>query len=163
MRRIGFVVGLALLIVGLPLAVLAARDSMSSRVDHQKGVARTGQASTSSKAWRDAPGLRLNVCSIREVSATLSVTVSGAPVQFRILSDDAPIVSPGRVYFNPTHRQRSFSFTFLTSSSTFEGSDSHHFSAQWRSPTGRRVDLRGGTLNVVYQRGGGSSPTGACA
>jgi hypothetical protein len=163
MRRIGLVVALAVLIVGLPLAVLAARDSMSSRVDRQKGVVHSGQASTSAKAWRNAPGLRLNVCSIREVSATLSVTVRGAPVQFRILADDVPSVSPDRVHFNPSRHQRSFSFTFLTSSSTFEGSDSHHFSVQWRSPTGRRTQLRGATFNLVFQRGGGSSPTGACA
>jgi hypothetical protein len=162
MRRIGFVVALTALIVGLPLAVMAARNSMSSRVDHQKGVVRSGPASTSSRAWRNAPGLRLNLCSIREVSATLSVNVTGAPVQFRILSDEVPTVSPSKVYFNPTRHQRSFSFTFLTSSSTFEGSDAHHFSAQWRSPTGSRAQLHGGTLNMVYQRGGGSSPTGAC-
>jgi hypothetical protein len=162
MRRIGVVAVVTTALVAVPLVVLAARDSMSSRVDHQKGVVRSGRASTSSTSWRDAPGLRLNVCSKKEVSATLSVTVTGAPVQFRILADDVPTVSPGKVYFDPTHKQRSFSYTFLAFSSTFEGSDAHSFKAQWRSSTGDRANLHGATLNLVYQRGGGSSPTGVC-
>ena len=162
MRRFGVVAVLSAILVAVPLVVLAARNSISSRVDHQKGVVRTGRASTSSTSWRNAPDLRLNVCSKKEVSATLSVTVTGAPVQFRILADETPVVSPTRVFFNPTHRQRSFSFTFLTSLSTFEGSDAHSFNAQWRSPTGGRATLHGATFNLVYQRGGGTSPTGVC-
>jgi hypothetical protein len=162
MRKIGIVAALTAVIVAIPLVVLASRSSLTSRVDHQKGVVRHGKVSTSSTAWRQAPGLHLNVCAKKEVSAALSVTVTGAPVQFRLLYDAVPAVSPAKVYFNPTRRQRSFSFTFLSFSSTFEGSDAHNFTAQWRSPTGRKATLHGATLNLVYQRGGGGTPTGAC-
>ena len=162
MRRVGVVAVISAVLIAVPFVVLAARQSMFSRVDHQKGVVRSGRASTSSTTWRNAPDLRLKVCSKNEVSATLSVTLTGAPVQFRILADDTPAVSPTRVFFDPTRRQRSFSFTFLTSSSTCEGSDAPSFKAQWRSPTGGRATLHGGTLNLVYERGGGTSPTGVC-
>jgi hypothetical protein len=83
-------------------------------------------------------------------------------VQFRLLADAVPAVAPGKVFFNPTRRQRSFSFTFLSSTGTFEGSDGHNFTAQWRSPSGRRATLHGATLNLVFHKGGGSSPTGPC-
>jgi hypothetical protein len=162
MRRIGIVAAVTAVIVATPLVVLAARTTMRSRVDHQKGVVHHGRISTSSMSWRSAPGLRLNVCSIKEVSATLSVSVTGAPVQFRLLIDAVPAVAPDRVFFDPTRWQRSFSFTFLSGSSTFEGSDAHSFTAQWRSPTGRRTTLHGATLNLVYQKGGGGTPTGPC-
>ncbi|MEA2486317.1 MAG: hypothetical protein QOD46_1428 [Actinomycetota bacterium] len=162
MRKVAIVVALAAAFIAIPLVVLAARTSMTSRVDHQKGVAHLGKVSTSTTSWRRAPGLALNVCSKKEVSATLSVTLTGAPVQFRVLADAVPAVSPHKVYFDPTRRQRSFSFTFLSSSSTFEGSDAHNFTVQWRSPTGKKATLHAGTLNLVYQKGGGSSPTGVC-
>jgi hypothetical protein len=162
MRRIGIVAALTAVVVAIPLVVLAARTPMRSRVDHQKGVVHHGTTSTTSTSWRRAPGLRLNVCAIKEVSATLSVTVTGAPVQFRLLIDAVPAVAPGKVFFNPTRRQRSFSFTFLSGSGTFEGSDAHNFTAQWRSPTGRRTTLHGATLNLVYEKGGGGTPTGPC-
>jgi hypothetical protein len=161
-RKVGIVVGLAAAFVAIPLVVLAARSSMTSRVDHQKGIVHLGKVSTSTTSWRRAPGLALNVCSKKEVSATLSVTVTGGPVQFRVLADAVPAIAPHKVFFDPTRRQRSFSFTFLSSTSTFEGSDAHNFAVQWRSPTGDRATLHAGTLNLVYQKGGGSSPTGVC-
>lgn len=162
MRKVAVVVALAAVLVAVPLVVLAARSAMTSRVDHQKGVFRHGAVTTTSRSWHQAPGLHLNVCSIKEVSATLSVTVTGAPVQFRVLIDAVPAVSPHKVYFDPTTYQRSFSSTFLTRSGTFEGSDAHSFNVQWRSPTGRGATLHGGTLNLLFQKGGGSSPTGVC-
>jgi hypothetical protein len=162
MRRFGIVAALTVVVVSVPLVVLAARSPLRSRVDHQRGVARRGPVSSSSRSWRTAPGLHLNVCSKKEVSATLSVTVTGAPVQFRLLADAVPAVAPGRVFFNPTRRQRSFSFTFLTSTGTFEGSDGHNFTTQWRSPSGRKATLHGATLNLVFQKGGGNAPTGPC-
>ncbi len=162
MRKIAFATVLGAALLAIPLTVLAARSSLSSKLDHQTGVVRSGRVSTSSSAWRATPGLHLTVCARNEVSATLSVTVAGAPVRFRVLSDNVPTVSPSRVLFDPTRRQRSFSFTFLARTGTFEGSDAHSFGVQWRSPTGKAVRLYGGTFNLVYHRGGGSTPTGPC-
>lgn len=41
---------------------------------------------------------------------------------------------------------------------TFEGSDGHGITLQWRSPSGQRVALNRGVMNIVFQKG--SCPSG---
>jgi hypothetical protein len=154
MRRIALIVSVVLAAVTVPVAVWAAGARLASAVERQAAKWTTSNASTSSSAWRNVPGLRrLTICSVREVSAALSVTVRGAPVRFRVVIDtpEAPM-RPGAVRFVPDGTE-SFSFTFVRRTLPFEADDTHTFSVQWRSPTGLPVTLTGGALNVLFERG----------
>jgi hypothetical protein len=136
----GALLGLA---AALPLAVLAARGNLSGNLDLQKARWTTTAVSTSSTQWRNLPGLaRLPACTLNEVSATLSVTVGGAPVNFRAIIDSVPEapMKPGTARFVP-NGDESFSFTFVGNTAPFEDDDSHVFGIQWRSPTGGTVSL----------------------
>jgi hypothetical protein len=94
----------------------------------------------------------MRICAIREVSATLSVRVKGAPVAFRMLQDVGPVLLPGPARFVPSGSE-SFSFTFVTTAGTFEGNDRHLFEVQWRSPSGRPVRLEAADVNLAFERG----------
>jgi hypothetical protein len=159
MRKPLIVIGVLLLVAAAPAAVIAARGGLSSAVDHQAAKWTTTSVSTSSDAWRNVPGLsRLTADTIDEVSASLSVTVQGAPAQFRVVTDtpEAPM-KPGAARFVPSGRE-SFAFTFVANTMPFEGDDTHSFTVQWRSPSGQPVTLLSGALNVVYQLGTNGSP-----
>jgi hypothetical protein len=153
----GALLGLA---AALPLAVLAARGNLSGNLDLQKARWTTTAVSTSSTQWRNLPGLaRLPACTLNEVSATLSVTVGGAPVNFRAIIDSVPEapMKPGTARFVP-NGDESFSFTFVGNTAPFEDDDSHVFGIQWRSPTGGTVSLYRGALNLLYQAGTHNCP-----
>jgi hypothetical protein len=116
-------------------------------------------ATTSSTAWRNVPGLaRIDACTIRQVSATLTVTVVGAPVLFRMIIDtpEGPM-GPGPARFVPQGRE-TFSATFARATFPFEDDDTHSFSVQWRSPTGQPVTLKHGIVNLLLQRGTHNCP-----
>jgi hypothetical protein len=94
----------------------------------------------------------MTICSIREVSATLSVNVSGGPVRFRILQDGGPVMEPGAARFVPGVGVHSFSYTFVNNTGTFEANDNHLFQVQWRSE-GTPVTLSAADLNLQFERG----------
>ena len=148
------------LVAAVPVAILGATGRLSSKLDRQAAKWTTSAASTSTTAWRDVPGLRrLRVCSVNQVSATLSVTLRGAPVRFRVLIDsvaEAPM-NPGPARFVP-RGEESFSYTFVNHTAHFENDDTHVFDVQWRSPSGRRVTLVRGDLNLLFQQGQRNCP-----
>ena len=84
----------------------------------------------------------------------VSVTVAGAPVQFRVVVDGVPEapMKPGAARFVPSGTE-SFSYTFVGRTAPFEADDSHSFDVQWRSPSGQPVTLRSGVLNILFQKG----------
>ena len=150
----------ALLMAAVPVAVLAAGGRLGSKLDRQAAKWTTTPASTSRTTWTNVPGLsRLTVCTLNEVSATLSVTVRGAPVRFRVLIDSVPEapMKPGSVRFVP-RGEESFSFTFVNRTAPFEDDDTHVFTVQWRSPSGGRVTLLRGDLNLLFQQGTHNCP-----
>lgn len=160
MRKAFVVAGVVVLAAAVPLAVLAARGSFSGNLDLQKARWTTNAVSTSSTQWRNLPGLaRLPACTLNEVSATLSVTVGGAPVNFRAVIDGVPEapMRPGTARFDP-NGDESFSFTWVGNTAPFEDDDSHVFGIQWRSPTGGTVSLYRGALNLLYQAGTHNCP-----
>ena len=95
----------------------------------------------------------LNVCALNQVTATLSVELSGAPVRFKIVVDNGTTMPPGAVQFIPAGSHDSFSFGFVQSVSPLENNDHHTFQVDWRSPTGKQVTLERGTLNLQYEKG----------
>lgn len=64
---------------------------------------------------------------------------------------------PGAAQFVP-EGEESFSYTFVKSTAPFEGDDTHVLDVQWRSPTGSRVTLTSGDLNLLYQQGTHNCP-----
>lgn len=141
-------------IVAVPLTVAAVTLHNGSPLDHQRAKTQVRAASTSSTRWITVPDLHnLDVCAVGEVSATLSVNVTGAPSEFRVLVDGGPLMVPHRVHFNPRNGTTSFSFTFVIHVTTFEGSDGHLFDVQWRAPNGGVTTLRSGNVNLLFHVG----------
>jgi hypothetical protein len=141
------------MLIVAPVAVRALTGVESGSVDLQRAEWRTGTISTTSTTWTDVPGLSGSlVCAVNEVSATLSVGITGAQAGFQVQIDDGATLRPGPAYFTPSPTT-AFSYTFVINASTFEGSDSHAFDVQWRSPTGNTVNLVRGGVNLVYQHG----------
>lgn len=142
------------LIVAVPLTVAAVTLHKGSRLDHQRAKTQVAAASTSSKRWITIPDLHnVDVCALGEVSATLSVDVTGAPADFRVLVDGGPLMVPHPAHFDPKGGTTSFSFTYVIHVTTFEASDSHLFDVQWRSPTGRVATLKSGDVNLLFHVG----------
>lgn len=160
MRKAFVVAGVVVIAAAVPLVVLAARGNFSGNLDLQKARWTTNYAATSSTQWRNVPGLgRVAACTLNQVTATLSVTMGGAPVNFRAVIDGVPEapMRPGVAWFDPDGRE-SFSFTWVGNTAPFEDDDSHVFGIQWRSPTGGRAGLYSGALNLLYQAGTHNCP-----
>jgi hypothetical protein len=145
--------GLAALAL-VPAAVLAASGAFGSSLDRQSARWTTTSATTSSTKWRNVPRLALTRCTLNQVTADVSVTVSGGPVQFRAIIDGVPEapMRPGAARFVPSGTE-SFSYAFVGRTAPFEADDTHAFNVQWRSPTGATVTLKRGVLNLLFQRG----------
>jgi hypothetical protein len=153
------VVVAVLVLAAVPVVVSAATADTTSTLDRQLARWTSTDATTSSTRWRNVPRLsRLSACTIRGVSANLSVTVEGAPVLFRVIIDtpEAPM-RPGPARFVPQGRE-SFSYTFVRGTGPFENDDTHSFSVQWRSPSGNQVRLAHGVVNLLFQDGTNNCP-----
>jgi hypothetical protein len=153
-RRILIVMVVAAVLVAVPVAVIAVTGSGAGRADRQRFAFRTGTITTSSTSWTDIPGLSGSVCGVRAISATVSVNLSGGSALFRVQVDSGAIFAPGAARFTPPGTGvESFSYTFVNSLGTFEGSDGHFISVQWRSATGAPVSMGRGALNLIFQAG----------
>jgi hypothetical protein len=144
---------LALLVV--PAGVFAAvNHNFSGDAERQAAKWRTAGASTSGTGWHNVPGLGMTKCTVREVSETATLTVSGGPVRFRAVVDsvfEAPM-KPGIVRFVPNGKE-TVTYTFVGNTGPFEADDDHRFEIQWQSPTGAPITLHSGVVNLVFQRG----------
>jgi hypothetical protein len=134
--------------------VFAAPVRMGSELDRQSARWSTDTRTTSSTEWRNVRGLALTRCTLRQVTAMVSVTVEGGPVLFRVIIDGVPEapMKPGPARFVPTGVE-TFSATFVGGTGSFEADDTHVFNVQWRSEAGTPVTLRRGVLNLLFQRG----------
>jgi hypothetical protein len=154
-RRLLATLALAVaLLVTVPLAVMAASGGGAGRLDHQRFKFRVGDITTSSKTFHDVQGLsRLFVCARRAVSATVSVTARGGPFALRVNIDDDGNLHPGQARFQAGRHASSFSYTFVGAVGPFEADDGHSFAVQWRSVTGAPVEMRRGTVDLLFQDG----------
>lgn len=159
MRKTLVIAGAVLVLAATPLAVFGMGIRTSSALDRQVAEWTNRGMSTSSTAWRNVPRLgRVEACTLRQVTASLTVTISGAPASFRVVVDTPEAaMRPGPAHFVPDGRE-TFSATFTRSTIPFEDDDSHVFSVQWRSPTGERVQLASGLLNLAFQDGTHNCP-----
>ncbi|HEY3069688.1 MAG TPA: hypothetical protein VGJ34_05175 [Gaiellaceae bacterium] len=142
--------------IAVPVAVWAAvavtSGVYSGNLDAQRAKFRNTAITTTSTTWHNLSPLSVGICAINEVSATLSVNLSGGRARFRILGEQGNVIQPGPAEFAPSGIE-SFSYTFVTSVGTFEADDKHTLQVQWRSTTGAAVSLRRADLNVLYERG----------
>ena len=123
--------------------------------DFQVGVFRRDRTiSTSSTAWKSVPKLGVTFrdsggCLRNEVSTTISVGVVGAPVGMRVRINGKRLQPPGEIRFDPTGGNPSFTYTFIGNL----GADPVQptFGLQWRSPTGKKVTLMRGSMNLLVQ------------
>jgi hypothetical protein len=153
-RRFLVLGGVAAVAAAIPLAVLAATGSFSGRLDGQTARWTTTDVTTSSRSWRNVPGLARTVCTLDQVTATVSAQVGGGPVRFRVIIDGVPEapMKPGSARFVPNGVE-SFSYTFVGNTAPFEADDTHRFNVQWRSPRGVPVRLENGALNLLFEDG----------
>jgi hypothetical protein len=157
MRRWVIAALATVLVGGIPLIVLADSGSGESDLDRQTFAFRDGPASTSSTSFRTLPPFDIVFCARNMVTAELSVVLSGAPAQFRIVVDGRvdgflPLMEPGAVTFDPREGRNPFSFTFGRRVAPFEGDDRHGFRVQWRSPTGDMSTVHAATANFQYDQ-----------
>ena len=89
----------------------------------------------------------------------MSVNLRGAPARFRVVIDGVPEapMRPGSARFVP-QGEESFSYTFVGNVAAFENDDTHVFDVQWRSPSGRKVTLTRGDLNLLFEQGRRNCP-----
>jgi hypothetical protein len=153
MRRF-VLIGAIVLLAAVPAAVVAATGAFGGALDRQAAKWRTTPATTANRSWRRVPGLSLSRCTLNQVTATVSATVRGGPVMFRVVIDGVPEapMRPGPARFVPDGTE-SFSYSFVARTAPFEADDSHRFDVHWRSPSGAQVTLKRGALNLLYQRG----------
>ena len=139
----------------VPAAVaVAASGSAHSGLNQQAAKWTTTTASTSSTTFHTIPGLSgLNICALHQVTAALSVELTGAPARFQVQIDSGATMHPGTVQFNPSGAHDSSSFVFVNNVGPFEANDHHVFDVSWRSPSGKLVTLERGTLDLAYQKG----------
>jgi len=147
-------------VAAMPTVVLAASGRLtssggfSSSLDLQASKWTSTSVTTSSTTFAPIPSLSgLNICAVNQVTAALSVELSGAPASFQIDVDGGPIMPPGKIRFVPAGPHDSFSFVFVMSVSPFENNDHHVFDVEWRSPTGKPAFFERGTFNLQYQKG----------
>jgi hypothetical protein len=153
-RRLFLFLGVLLLIVAAPVAVIAANGSFKGATERQTAKWATAHASISGTAWHNVPGLGMTKCTKNEVSETATLTVSGGPVRFRAVIDSVPEapLKPGIVRFVPNGKE-SVTYTFIGNTAAFEADDDHRFEIQWQSPTGVPITLYSRAANLVFQRG----------
>jgi hypothetical protein len=77
-RKLLVLGGVVALVAATPVAVLAARGVFGGELERQSAVWTTTAATTSGTEWRNVPGFALTRCSLHQVTAMVSVTVSGA-------------------------------------------------------------------------------------
>jgi hypothetical protein len=145
----------ALVLLALPVGVFAAvNHNFGGAAERQSAKWTTNGGTTSGTSWHNVPGLGITKCTLHEVSETATLTVSGGPVRFRVVTDGVPEapMKPGVVRFVPNGKE-SVTYTFVGNTAPFEADDDHRFDLQWQSPTGATITLHAGVVNLVFQRG----------
>ncbi len=172
MKKI-IVAGVALAVaaaVAVP-AVALADGSNGGTVNCQVSQWSTSTTTTASRSWHTVltmQGLAVPDTPAGPVTATLSVELSGAPVDVEVvfgslqLGVPVTVFNPGAVRFVPPSRALdSASFTFTDDVTTISSS-TIPVTVQWRSTNGQTATLDKASLGVVYFNGNPSActPTG---
>jgi hypothetical protein len=147
----------ALVVVSAATSLRASIDQHRSRpLDRQNIGYVRGHWQTTHTDWAQIGGWSFSdgmfISARSGISATLSVTVSGAPAEFRIVMElpekdwALRVMKPGSAHFDPLGSTGSFSYTFVAG----VGPGRYTINLEWRSPTGVQTNLDGGSLVVQY-------------
>jgi hypothetical protein len=122
---------------------------------------RSGEITTTSTTFQKVPGLVDSPGSIFPIQIDVSATVSGAPVEFRVLNTNVgaqtDVSRPGRTRFVPADAgKNAFSYQWIepNQQGALHVTD---LRLQWRSTTGGAVHLWNGDMSVTY-----ATERGAC-
>ena len=153
MRKATVLVATVALVVGTTWAVMAATGSGRTPANCVDSLWQTSPQSTSSTSWTVVPGFSHTPLAALPVIINVSALVSGAPVEFRILStnvgDQTLASRPGATRFVPgSNGPNSFAYTWID-----KGTATTHglkLRLQWRSPSGNAVHLVRGDMTIQY-------------
>jgi hypothetical protein len=123
-------------------------------------VWRTDEVSTTSTTFTDVPGLTDAPASVFPIVVNVSATVSGAPMEFRLLStnigDQTVVSKPGRTTFVPGGGgPDAFSYQWIERNQS-AAVHANTLQLQWRSVDGSDVHLLRGDMAVTYDTEQGS-------
>ena len=150
---VGFTTALVLVAaVGVRATIRQYRDIPLDR----QNIGLIRNTTTDYTHWTVVPGWGLSdgagISARGGLAATLSVTVSGAPVRFRMFIEDAErnfrviYMKPTSVVFDPGAGTGSFSYTFVKDLSR----GPYTVNIEWRSPTGAPVTILAGSVVLQY-------------
>jgi hypothetical protein len=162
MRRLMIVMAAAAIVGGGVWVAQAGTPGGTTPVRCMDTAWRRSAVSTSSTTFAKVPGLGDSPASIDPIAINVSALVSGAPVEFRVVSTDVgaqtSVSAPGRTRFVPSAGDPdSFSFQWIepNQSAAVHVND---LRLEWRSPSGVAVRLIRGDMSVLYD-----TEPGACA
>lgn len=161
MRRVMVVITAAALVGGAAWAVRAdTARGLRTPVNCLDSVWQTTEVSTSSTHFATVPGFTDGPSAVFPISIDVSALVSGAPVEFRVLSTNAGAQThpsrPGATRFVPKGgTPDSFAYRWIEPNQS-AAVHVNTLRLQWRSPSGSPVHLLRGDLSVEYSttRGG---------
>lgn len=156
-RILSLAAAVALVMVTGAAALHASVDQRRSHpLDRQNVGHVLGEWHTSSTDWRSIGGWSFSDGMVIDargaIAATLSVTVSGAPVDYRVVMElpekgyATRLMRPTSAHFDPQGGTGSFSYTFVVG----VGSGRYTINLLWRSPTGVEATMTDGSLVVQY-------------
>jgi hypothetical protein len=153
MRRLFVVGGAAVLMVAVPWVVVAGPQGGRTPINCMDTVWLTTAASTSSTQWSTVPGLTRRPAAIFPIAVNVSALVSGAPVDFRVLSTNVGgqthSSKPGATRFAPGAGSNSFGYQWVERNIS-SAVHVNFLRLQWRSPSGNPVHLTRGDMSVIY-------------
>ncbi len=160
MRKVLTVLTAAAIAGGGVMGARAATGGGTTPVRCIDTVWQTSEVSTSSTTFTNVPGFADAPASIFPIVIDVSAVVSGAPVEFRVLSTNvgAQTVAskPGRTTFVPGGGgPDSFSFQWIEKNQS-AAEHVNDLRLQWRSTTGGDVHLLRGDMAVSYSTEPGS-------
>jgi hypothetical protein len=161
MRKVLVVIATTGLVGGVGWAAFAGTGGGMTPVNCMDTAWQTNQASTSSTRFATVPGFTDAPESIFPIGINVSALISGAPVEFRVLSTNigsqTRVSEPGVTRFVPTGGgPDAFAYQWIEPNQ----SAAVHVDTlrlQWRSPSGRPVHLLSGDMAVQYD-----TTPGAC-
>jgi muramidase (phage lysozyme) len=153
MGRLIVVIAAATLVGGVAWAVGAQTTGGVTPVKCMDSVSQTTSQSTTSTHWANVAGFSDHPIAIYPIAIDVSALVSGAPVEFRILSTNVggqTIASkPGPTRFVPRGGPDSFAYQWIERDQV-AATHSNFIRLQWRSPSGTAVQLRRGDMSLLY-------------
>jgi hypothetical protein len=154
MRALVVAIAAVTLVGGVAWAVGAQTTEGVTPVKCMDSVWQTTPQSTASMNWANVPGFSDHPIAIYPIAIDVSALVSGAPVEFRILSTNVGgqtfVSKPGPTRFVPGRGgPDSFAYQWIERDQV-AATHSNFLRLQWRSPSGAAVQLQRGAMSVLY-------------